>query len=227
MTNPTPDEIAIYEKVNEYLWEKAQMRRFDNLSANDSLFNIVGPIVSVGGFGEIDSPWVRYQEGYYDAAFLCTEKREGGTSDTWLVYPILFLYRHYLELMIKGIIMEAAATFQVQIPSGTEGEHNLVTLWDMLRDLVLQNHVRRILGGTDAVRRILAQFTDIDPFSMETRYGLSKDLRTPSMPRSRQLSLENIQEVMGKMYNALNQLQVNFQYAYEAFFQDYSQEDLL
>ena len=83
-----------------------------------------------------------------------------------------------------------------------------------------------MLVGTDRARRILAQFNTVDPESMETRYGLRKDLSTPSLSNRREISLRNLQSIMGKMYNELNQLLVNFQYAYEAFFAEHTKADL-
>lgn len=44
----------------------------------------------------------------------------------WLVFPIVFCYRHYLELLLKDIIA-AAAALDGETPEGVNG-HKLVPL---------------------------------------------------------------------------------------------------
>ena len=226
MTEPSEEEIATFERVKAYFLEEADKRRYGYLKENDSLFAVGNWTVQVGGMNRFEDPWTRYQEGYYDVAHQAIESMESGLREKWLVYPILFLYRHYLELMLKSILIEASATFHEPIPKGVEGEHNLSNLWETLRTMVDKHRAGPMLKRSDKVSRILAQFTLIDPASMETRYGLKKDLATPSIRHGRDVSLENLQTVMSRMYNELNNLQINFQYAYEAFFQEPVEDDL-
>jgi hypothetical protein len=225
MKEPTPGDFEAYHRVKRYLNDQAA-QRVGGLRRNDSLFAPGELAVLVGGMGTFDS-WERYQEGYYDAARLCIQNMgEGGIDQARMVYPILFLYRHYLELMLKSILMEAAATFRRPLQAGTAHEHNLLKLWDGLRSMIELERKRPMLRGTDRARRILAQFNEIDPESMETRYGLRKDFSTPSLPKQREISLRNLQSIMGKIHKELNQLLVNFQCAYEAFFAEYPEVDL-
>ncbi|HHS8916416.1 TPA: hypothetical protein ACTVMT_005267, partial [Escherichia coli] len=51
-----------------------------------------------------------YTEGYRRAAdILINHIDESGRDQDFLVYPVLFLYRHHLELLIKQIIGLALA----------------------------------------------------------------------------------------------------------------------
>lgn len=52
--------------------------------------------------------WSIYAIGYKDAADLLVDNIEGnGRQHDFLVYPIVFLYRQYLELAIKDVISHA------------------------------------------------------------------------------------------------------------------------
>ena len=53
-----------------------------------------------------------------------------------LVYPILFLHRHYVELKLKSILFEAAASLPINVPERASDEHNLLNLWKMLSDVM-------------------------------------------------------------------------------------------
>lgn len=56
----------------------------------------------------------KYERGYYAAAELIAEhlsQPEG--VDHSLLYPALYLYRHSLELMLKGLVFEGMTSLQL------------------------------------------------------------------------------------------------------------------
>ena len=75
-------------------------------------------------------------------------------GETWeAVYPILYCYRHALELALKGVL-------------SSQG-HNLSTLWDAARPLV----VARLPGDDVAwLGERIAEFIHTDPRSTAFRY---------------------------------------------------------
>jgi len=175
------------------------MRFYAALQSNDDLFPSTDAGVRIGPLSSLDNSWTRYEEGYYDAAKALVERFDGTLESTWVVYPILFLYRHYLELMLKSLIFEACASFEGEKrPKEMADQHNLVVLWDMLVDIVTCHRRQRMLGNSADIRRILAQFTHHDPKSMETRYGLKKDLETPTLQGLENVNLDNVEQIMGK-----------------------------
>ncbi len=174
------------------------------VKASDSLYAVGERTVQIGFEHELDNAWDYYQHGYFRAALklidrqLCEKKQS-----EWVIYPILFLCRHYIELALKSLIIEACASFipcrQVDSagpisilvrPLDIASEHNLLKLWDRLVSIVTANRRRPMLDDSQALRRIIAQFNEIDPSSMLTRYGLKKDLEAFSLDKIRQLSLQ-------------------------------------
>jgi hypothetical protein len=108
-------------------------------------------------------------EGYKVAADLLVQHTE---TQAWrrrkLVYPIVFCYRHFLELTLKGILEEYGAMGNVS-PNWTH--HRLEDLWRdfraLLRNLDSDNPEEQ---GTDAVEQCIAEFAKIDPVSETFRY---------------------------------------------------------
>jgi len=199
MNKPSSEELQTYERVKEWLEDRAAMRFYAALQSNDDLFPSTDAGVRIGPLSSLDNSWTRYEEGYYDAAKALVERFDGTLESTWVVYPILFLYRHYLELMLKSLIFEACASFEGEKrPKEMADQHNLVVLWDMLVDIVTCHRRQRMLGNSADIRRILAQFTHHDPKSMETRYGLKKDLETPTLQGLENVNLDNVEQIMGK-----------------------------
>jgi hypothetical protein len=76
-----------------------------------------------------------YSEGYRQAAAHIAESH---SSQDTLVYPIVFLYCHHVELMLKKII--STALDLVDLPERYKQKtynHNFNTLWPMARSLVM------------------------------------------------------------------------------------------
>lgn len=111
--------------------------------------------------------------GYKLAADLLVEQAE---AEAWrrrkLVYPIIFCYRHYLELTLKALLQDHGSVGGL---TASWSHHRLEDLW---RDY------RTVLGaaggetptdqGTDAVAHCIAEFAKIDPTSDAFRYPTSR-----------------------------------------------------
>lgn len=74
-----------------------------------------------------------YTEGYRRAAdILINHIDESGRDQDFLVYPVLFLYRHHLELLIKQIIGLALALAEdPDKHQYKKDDHNLNNLWPL------------------------------------------------------------------------------------------------
>lgn len=111
--------------------------------------------------------------GYKLAADLLVEQAE---AQAWrrrkLVYPIVFCYRHYLELALKAILQRYGPLGSI---TSTWSHHRLEDLWRDYRTLL------RAVGAeapedqsTDAVERCVAEFAKIDPASDTFRYPTNR-----------------------------------------------------
>lgn len=94
-----------------------------------------------------------YTEGYRRAADILIRHIDDTARDQdFLVYPVVFLYRHHIELQIKQVTGLARRLLRENDPRGSDrGTHNLNTLWEVARSLLLQaddtlapSHFRRV-----------------------------------------------------------------------------------
>ena len=112
-----------------------------------------------------------YAEAYYHAARTLTRSlrrtRWGGLRRDAGIIPILFLWRHHLEISLKGIIAAASDYRDEECPS-IESTHNLVHLWSLakkgLAEFVLDDPELR------NVERAVESFATVDPDSQAFRY---------------------------------------------------------
>ena len=111
-----------------------------------------------------------------------------------LVYPIVFLYRHFLELALKETIRIAHEYFRVEkkYPNG----HNIEKLWQTCRPLLEKAFPDDSPDDLENVEAILVQYSIKDPQSTLFRYPVEKDGSEISNEQKR-LNLENLKNVMG------------------------------
>lgn len=73
--------------------------------------------------------WELFCMGFQEAACALIKavlNEEEGQD--WLVYPILFCYRHYVELRLKYLLLLTDS-----LPEKLKGSHDLQSLWDLVR----------------------------------------------------------------------------------------------
>src|SRR5262245_27116320 len=91
-----------------------------------------------------------YVRGYERAAEVLIDRVSGSGGDAdVLIYPIVFLYRHHLELRLKQIIRLGHALFheKTQLPHS----HGLVVLWRKCRPMLERFWPNAPRGDLDAV----------------------------------------------------------------------------
>jgi hypothetical protein len=200
MTEPTAQELEIYRRVKDYLEDAAVMRRYGYLLPGDSIYAQGAAEVVIGGKGgPLDDYAARYEEGYYQAATELVDWAADRIEAAWTVYPILFVSRHALELSLKKLIIEVFRP----VPETVADEHNIKVLWDMLLQRLEQQYRYAVPRNATLITKVMAQLTEIDPQSMNSRYATKKDFHTVSIANPRLLSLRNLQAIIAKLYNEL------------------------
>ena len=122
-----------------------------------------GPLVFVVG-GMALPTMGELADQYVLAAGLLVDAIVRGDCEDYLVpNPVIFLYRHALELRLKWLMGEAART------------HDLNGL---VRDLASPAPVGRGIILPEWLERRLAEFTAIDPGSTSFRYARTRDRST-------------------------------------------------
>lgn len=120
----------------------------------------------------------------------------------FLVYPIAFLYRQYLELRLKELILVGSRLLDqnVSIPR----EHNLVSLWRKARpnieevwpDSQTKDHL-------DTIEDRIKELCSIDSGSYAFRYP--EDVKgTSTLPGIRHINLKQLRDVVQGISNVLD-----------------------
>jgi hypothetical protein len=145
---------------------------------------------------EREHDWHHHVTGYKDAAdVLLAHLENTGRDVRKLGPPIVFLYRHHLELSLKQLARQCGRLL------GREGvvplSHKLDDLWRLCLSLLLDLSV----GGIDAeeikqTTRLIDEFCRTDQTSETFRYPEDKE-GYPSL--SGDIELERIREVVGKI----------------------------
>jgi hypothetical protein len=111
-----------------------------------------------------------------------------------LIYPILFNYRHGLELAMKWIIDYYGRMADVSL-KGEDRDHNLLALWRMCKEILETAGQNTSDEATLAVEQVVKNFHDIDKFGVSLRYSFDKNGK-PIVLNDGLIDLGNIQQVM-------------------------------
>lgn len=118
-----------------------------------------------------------YADGYKEAGdLLVAEAQESHMLLDSLVYPIVFLYRHWLELSLKRLI--GLASILREQPVCVPSTHKLDRLW-----VSLKSELRSIDTGTSetdlvVIGACVEQFSSVDPSSTGFRYSHTPDWKS-------------------------------------------------
>ena len=143
------------------------------------------------------SGWSLYASGYKDAADALVERVEKHcTNQDTFVYPVLFLYRQYLELQLKMMVrtLRHLQGIGTDFPKG----HKIDGLWaeaDKLLRLAFPEESKAELVETG---RLIREFAKVDPLSTAFRYPVDNE-GSPSLPGIKYINLRNVRNVMAKI----------------------------
>jgi hypothetical protein len=157
-----------------------------------------------------------YREGYRRGAQLLVQAvGETGRDQDLLVYPIVFLYRHHIELALKRIIRQAPYLIErslTKLENDHLGQHRLDWLWQDFKPMAAaiskaagwDELPAEDVGGIDDYIR---QLFEIDPRSYSLRYAHSKT-GDPSLPKElTHINLRHFGELMERLSNYLEGLE--------------------
>ncbi|MEZ9595496.1 hypothetical protein AB4298_12740 [Shewanella sp. 10N.261.52.F9] len=122
-----------------------------------------------------------YNEGYKSAARELTNdyaNRPVNEKDT-LVFPIVFLYRQYIELTLKDLIRELDKKLSYTRADKTLAQHKLLPLWDaaikQYDSFIQAEKISLVFTSTPNKERLIVnQFNQIDEDSFSFRYASDK-----------------------------------------------------
>lgn len=153
---------------------------------NDVLFVKNVPYEPTLGVGDTGPGWFEYIESYRDAGRALVDIAIAGDHERMAMphlagIPVLFLYRHYLELVMKELLLEGARHLGEPLTPGDLARrygHNLLRLWRACQDTVdaiWPGANDRSREGLTALTRQIEEFAAIDPGSFAARYPMTRD----------------------------------------------------
>ncbi len=157
------------------------------------------------------SKYIEYEIAYKKAADLLIEKaiNEDSLFLCVSIYPIMFLYRQFLELYIKDILFRFDSNFNGNKPPYSK--HNIYKLWKKLLGIVEErlelflpefekDQFIEILVACDDY---MAEITIFDRNSMAFRYPDDKKHTKSFFPNEIPVDLINLKERMNELANIL------------------------
>lgn len=170
-------------------------------SSDDNLFSSQEDWWNNASLNWCHDGWGLYTSGYKEAADILVQRvEERNAGQDSLVYPVLFLYRQYLELEIKDLIRQSR---RLQNISGDFPKHHHIgNLWNECHKLLSKISPDDSVAELKEIARLIGEFSAVDPSSMAFRYPQDKD-GNPSLPGIRHINLRNVREVIGKISNIL------------------------
>lgn len=136
---------------------------------------------------------VAYQSGFRRAALhLAEHVCETGRGQDLLIYPIVYLYRHHVELALKSIIGLACGLLKHEL-TGKDlkalGRHDLADLWKLTRPRL--DPVYELAGNTafppadlEGIDSYIQQLHEHDPDGQRFRYAKVKSKQPGAASRS-------------------------------------------
>jgi hypothetical protein len=157
------------------------------------------------GYGD---RWAVYAIGYKEAADIVVNRvKDGHGYQDFLVYPVMFLYRQYLELMIKCLIRNTWKLLD-EDESDNLSSHDIKRYWGICRALLERISPGDSVEALDHIGRLIDEFSQHDPGSFAFRYPVSKPdnkskKRTPTLQQLRVINLRNVQAVIANVAGLL------------------------
>ena len=143
------------------------------------------------------------------AAELTLDAHETGnqlSNNDTLLFPVLYLYRHCLELMLKDLILLGVRTrfFTLDEVSEIVSEHPLCPLWTKVKRFLIDSFP--VADDLSIVESVINDFHQIDPNGQILRYERNKDslrLRTYDKLPSH-IGVENLRTTMDRVFEYLD-----------------------
>jgi len=137
-------------------------------------------------------------DGYMRAgAALVDRAMEESFERDMLIYPILFTYRHGLEVAIKWILDRYGRYAAI---AQYERDHKLDRLWQTCRQVIKEFSGDGADKDANIVEGIVMEFHRLDPKSFTFRYSTDKKGSPVPLPNSF-IDLENLRDVMEGVNN--------------------------
>lgn len=121
--------------------------------------------------------WYRLAESYKHAGDRLAGLTKDSFSFAMLGAPTLFLYRHYIELHLKSLLIDAGEL--LDNPQAILPKHYLLSLWDRVRKLLITISPESAGEWFDRANQVIADFDALDSSSFAFRYPVDTSGKPP------------------------------------------------
>ncbi|MGY0393339.1 hypothetical protein ACW5R3_12375 [Bizionia sp. KMM 8389] len=176
-----------------------------DILATDKLFKQEIELTTTSTERTVENSLHLYSEGYKEAGYrLYKFSKENSYYENWIIFPIVFNYRHYVELKLKELIYKAHK--YLDNDNSFPNEHSLLKLWEIYRNKILP----KIESNIDTIylkqiERIISEFHNKDPKSMKYRYPINHNDHESFSLDKPYFELENFIKVVNKLIHFFNE----------------------
>jgi hypothetical protein len=122
--------------------------------------------------------WCVYADGFLRAAEILVENIRTTYELNTVVFPVLFLYRQYIELSLKEAI--AYGRYLNESQQGTPKTHDLKSLWYEAKGCISKHITDVDKGKLQEVEKVVLELHQLDPTSEASRYPVVKKTQAGS-----------------------------------------------
>jgi hypothetical protein len=115
--------------------------------------------------------------------------------------PMMFLYRHYVEVHLKSLLLDAGEL--LDDPQAVPPKHQLQKLWDRVRALLLRVSPESDGEWFTRADGVIQELDGIDPTSFAFRYPVDKDSK-PALISSLTVDAANVRRIVDELHILLD-----------------------
>ena len=149
---------------------------------------------------------------YKRAADIIVKSKEKG-GDPYhpdgLFMPVGYLYRHALELKLKGLL-DTIIQCDLYDDDRALGGHNIMNIWNIIKPVLIEQWPTADRKPLNNAENLLRDFHEIDKSGQSLRYSLLKDDTDVREKFPKIVRLEMLQEAFDEMYSLLNGCLMHF-----------------
>ncbi|PLS07615.1 hypothetical protein [Bacillus halotolerans] len=205
----TPVNISfpyIDEQLNEI--RKTNDNKFETFSTDNDFSYHYNAVIGWEG----QSYQYGYKEGFFKIAHMAIVP-SAHQSDI-MVYPIIFNYRHYLELVLKENLFRFQILFR--LPISNKVDHKLDTLLEELIGILESRNLGFLISSKQ--KKVIQDFHNIDSKNDAFRYVYDIEGNLNHQYEHKMFNLLSLHYTMNEIYNDFNAIDYLFEYG--SFFDD-------
>lgn len=154
-----------------------------------------------------------YIEGYKRAADRLVE--EAGSDIDWIVYPIVFLYRHHIEISLKGTIGTGNELLETKFKN-LNRTHRLTVLWAEVKRIAKEIWNEEFPDKDfEFIDSIIQEFEKYDENSDSFRYSKDKEGNKNKYHNLLYINIRHLCDMVQKFHEILSPIDCRISFYFE------------